>query len=222
MSSFRSCGTKPRAFWLVSLSLSVFSAALAQDITSFEEQRQSIRAPKANAAVGTDLFGDNVNLYNGTLSFKQTDVSLPGNNALPVMVGRRISTGETIQIGKSFGRWELDIPHLHGTFAHVDGWKSGDRGDARCTGFGAPPTAVGASGTSIWDPSEFWHGSYLYVPGAGDQRLLKPVSTCKGKNWVLARRCRVGLKFLFTSDPAISLPKLAIRLAKKLTKSYNL
>jgi YD repeat-containing protein len=172
MSSFRSCGTKPRAFWLVSLSLSVFSAALAQDITSFEEQRQSIRAPKANAAVGTDLFGDNVNLYNGTLSFKQTDVSLPGNNALPVMVGRRISTGETIQIGKSFGRWELDIPHLHGTFAHVDGWKSGDRGDARCTGFGAPPTAVGASGTSIWDPSEFWHGSYLYVPGAGDQRLL--------------------------------------------------
>jgi hypothetical protein len=71
-----------------------FTYSLAQDTTTYEEQRKSILAPRAISAIGTDLFGDNVNLYNGSLTFTQTDVSLPGNNALAVMVGRRIATGE--------------------------------------------------------------------------------------------------------------------------------
>ena len=43
--------------------------------------------------VGTDLFGDKVNLYTGRLEFVQTDVTLPGNSSLPVSVGRRLVTG---------------------------------------------------------------------------------------------------------------------------------
>jgi hypothetical protein len=44
----------------------------------------------------------------------------------------------------------------------------------------------------------------------------------QGKKLAVGASMQGGLKFLFTSDPTISLPKLAIRLAKKLTKSYNL
>lgn len=146
--------------------------ALAQNVTSFEEHRKLILAPHAIATVGTDLFGDSVNFYQGELSFTQTDVSLAGNDTLPVMIGRRIKTGERVESGKSFGRWELDIPHLYGIFSRLDGWKASDGSAARCSRFGAPPMAVGNNGESFWESDEFWRGSYLYVPGAGDQRLL--------------------------------------------------
>ena len=56
--------------------------AIAQVDTIFEEKSERIRASKAVASFGPDLFGDTVNLYNGQLSFRQTDVSLKGNNSL--------------------------------------------------------------------------------------------------------------------------------------------
>lgn len=88
------------------------------------------------------------------------------------MVGRRIKTGEKVESGRPFGRWELDVPRIYGIFARMDGWKAGDRSDARCTKFGAPPTAISNNGSAFWDYDEFWKGSYLYVPGKGEQRLL--------------------------------------------------
>ncbi len=45
------------------------------------------------APLGNDLFGDRVNLYNGALEFVRTDLSLQGSSALPVAVGRRLTTG---------------------------------------------------------------------------------------------------------------------------------
>lgn len=50
-------------------------------------------APDAIAALGPNLFGDNVNLFNGSFSFEQADFSLPGNNALPVAVVRSHTPG---------------------------------------------------------------------------------------------------------------------------------
>jgi hypothetical protein len=62
-------------------------AVHAQSPTVFTEAGQLIRAPRAVATLGPDLFGDKVNLYSGALEFTQTDVSIVGNNALPVSVG---------------------------------------------------------------------------------------------------------------------------------------
>lgn len=42
-------------------------------------------------SLGTDLFGDEVKLQDGALSFRATDVDLPGNNALPVHYSRSFS-----------------------------------------------------------------------------------------------------------------------------------
>jgi hypothetical protein len=62
--------------------------------TVYEEQSKLIRAPKSYTRLGDNLFGDKVNLYTGSLEFIQTDVSLPGNSALPVSVGRRLIVGD--------------------------------------------------------------------------------------------------------------------------------
>lgn len=139
----------------------------AQETSTYKEQGKLIRAPRDVAQLGVGLFGDKVNLYTGSLEFIQTDVSLPGNNSLPVGVGRRLVTGQDRQQATLFGKWDLEIPHLHGVFASA-GWTAGlgtDRG-ARCSAFGRPPNATGSFGSnSSWDATEFWHGSFLYIPG---------------------------------------------------------
>lgn len=157
---------------LMAVGLGIAWTANAQVDTQYEEQSQLIRAPRAAKSFGTDLFGDTVNLYNGQVNFRQTDVSLRGNNSLPVMVGRRIAAGQGVLDGRAFGRWEIDVPHIHGVFPTNAIFKASDGSNNRCSRFGAPPPAVGLQGTSEWDPSEFWQGTFMYVPGHGDQQLL--------------------------------------------------
>lgn len=121
--------------------------------------------------MGPDLFGDTVNLYSGALEFTQTDVSLPGNNSLPVAIGRRLSTGNWANSTGAFGRWELEIPRIHGIFARV-GWVTKAGNKNRCTEFGAPAGAMSSGGGAAWSADEFWHGNFIYVPGVGDQEML--------------------------------------------------
>ncbi len=55
--------------------------------------------------LGADLFGDKLNYYNGSLEFVQIDVSLKGNNALPMSVGRRLVTGGQNEVNKFDKSW---------------------------------------------------------------------------------------------------------------------
>jgi len=147
-------------------------ATHAQDSpTSYSDQNKLIRAPQAVTRLGADLFGDKVNLYTGGLEFIQTDVSLPGNSALPVSVGRHLRVGEDWVNQTLFGRWDLEIPHLHGIFSQQKGWLTINNSTARCSGFSAAPAAT--SPTASWSGTEYWHGSFLYVPGVGDQEMLQ-------------------------------------------------
>jgi hypothetical protein len=167
------------------------------------EQGKLIRAPEALATLGTDLFGDKVNLYNGTLEFIQTDVSLPGNNSLPVSIGRRTSIGSSGDRGNGlFRNWDLDIPRIYGTFAARYGWQrfdlNGKPSTLRCTNFGAPP-AIYKSGstTNQFRSTEYWHGNMLYVPGQGEQEILenpilKQQRDCR---WKITRQQTVGKQF---------------------------
>jgi RHS repeat-associated protein len=171
--------TFTRAFaWgcLASLASAIaFNAEAQESVSQYQEQGKLFRAPQALGVLGNDLFGDKVNLYTGALEFVQTDVSLPGNNALPVSMGRRLVVGTMPTNRTSFGRWDMDIPHLHGIFA--DGWKAGVGTDPnlRCSQFGAPPTVKGnfSNNPASFLPTEYWHGSFMYVPGHGDQEMLR-------------------------------------------------
>ena len=73
---------------LAAMGLLATLAAPAHAQSIYSEQDKLIRADRTVGTLGADLFGDKVNFYNGTLEFTQTDVSIPGNNALPVSVGR--------------------------------------------------------------------------------------------------------------------------------------
>ena len=69
----------PRTLALTPIALSLMlwsTGASAQSTTSFKEQYKLIKAPGAVAAIGSDLFGDKVNMYTGGLEFVQTDAAL--------------------------------------------------------------------------------------------------------------------------------------------------
>ncbi len=146
--------------------------------TFYSEGGKLMRADENVTALGNDLFGDRVNLYNGALEFVQTDVSLPGNSGLPVSVGRRLVTGQSERVQGHFGDWELEIPRMQGVFSQRIGWKVGfgmsDATGARCSQFGKPPQVLGQNNQGAFNPEEYWHGTFLYVPGAGSQELLLP------------------------------------------------
>lgn len=159
--------------FVAALSITAYAAA---DTTSFNELSNAVRAPNAVARIGADLFGDQVNLYTGRLEFMQTDVALRGNNSLPVAVGRHLVAGERGQGQRHFGRWDLEIPHLHGTFSSKNGWNAPDfitATGSRCSNFGPPSSTLGTRSRGSWKPDEFWGGNFLYVPGSGDQRMLR-------------------------------------------------
>lgn len=120
----------------------------------------------------TDTFaGDHIDLSSGGLSITQTDIDLPGNNALPVRVGRRFQAADAYA-GGHFRYWSLDIPNVHGTFAlATNGWQTETGSSNRCSQYSAPPIASYMGGT--WDPNEYWHGTFFYLPGSGDQELLQ-------------------------------------------------
>src|SRR5690606_18189367 len=77
-----------------------------------------------------------------------------------------------------FGRWDLDIPYLHGTFfglgTALANWTvaaaSGADQIKRCSLFGPPPAVVIQGG--IFDADEYWQGNMLHLPGGSEQELL--------------------------------------------------
>jgi RHS repeat-associated protein len=147
----------------------------AQSISIEAEYVQRIRASQAIS--GDDLFGEQINLYTGTLALRQTDVSLPGNSALPVAITREFSVTSLRYAGGHFGGWDLDLPRLSAVYAGAAGWIVGNPSSPqrfnRCSAFSAPPAAAGALGDSFFEPYEFWHGVHLHLPDGGRDEVLQ-------------------------------------------------
>ncbi|MFT4257290.1 MAG: hypothetical protein QM599_10095 [Pseudoxanthomonas sp.] len=129
-------------------------------------------------AFGSEGFGDRIDIGSGDLEIVQTDVDLPGNNALPVRIARRFTPGNKYASGH-FGVWNLDIPYVHGVFSNYNhygnpvGWTvDGSGGDIykRCSQFSAPPFIHFQ--ISVFEADEYWHGSFFHLPGGGEQELL--------------------------------------------------
>jgi YD repeat-containing protein len=152
--------------------------------TTYYEQGNLIRAGENVAGLGPDLMGDTINEYSGTLEFTQNDFAIPGNNALPMAVGRHLATGtrQAALAGGLFGDWDLEIPHLHTLSSVVAGqgdWK-GLAADgvtyteSRCSQFQVPGPAGGGTGSSLVAifSMQWWDGYHLYAPGSGDQTLV--------------------------------------------------
>ena len=66
----------------------LFSGAAQAVKHPWEDYDKRLDASHSPAALGSDLFGDSVNLQDGALSFSVADVSIPGNSGLPVAFSR--------------------------------------------------------------------------------------------------------------------------------------
>lgn len=191
----RIAATLRRARFIVGSMLTGLALGVAANPVNISYlEGQAPVAPDAITAYGPDLFGDRVNLYNGSLAFEQTDLSLPGNNALPVALARSHSPGRSPFIRGQFGDWDLEVPRLGGTFSTLQGWVT-TRGDTnRCSGYSLPPVvsassltagpgaaqppATGASSPQAdltvvgFNATDYWQGTNIHVAGQGAQAVL--------------------------------------------------
>lgn len=182
------------------------TGAWAQGTASiYDEQDKLVRSDGQVTPLKGDLFGDHVSLYSGALEFVNADFAIPGNNALPIGVARRLVTGQLRVAAEAsvttgiFGDWDIEIPRMSGVFAGGvanQGWavpNSGTNVYKRCTFFGAPPDGRPSKGLTIWEAQEFWSGNSLYVPGQGAQEVLlrtgqNLLQPSDGRSWPLVTK----------------------------------
>ncbi|HEY9469988.1 MAG TPA: hypothetical protein VIQ76_10290, partial [Propionibacteriaceae bacterium] len=147
-----------------------------------DEYKKLIRVSEDIQPLGENPFGENISLYNGSLSFEQTDISLAGNGPL-LQLSRSFhprEAKESESIDGAFSDWDMEVPRITTMTAYqanVMGWlvNAGNK-TARCSLFNVPPTVAAQSGGSDWEPHSWWAGYQLVVPGQGSQDLLRRAS----------------------------------------------
>jgi RHS repeat-associated protein len=128
----------------------------------WEDYDKFLQSRQALTSHGPELFGDNVNLYNGALSFSVTDIDLPGNSGIPVSLTRTFSVG-AYPIGKpmdgAFGDWDIDLPRIEGVYGPT--WTAN-----RCSQ--PNPGFVVVPGGAGYPSREYWQGLQAQMPGGGE------------------------------------------------------
>lgn len=155
------------ALWLALAAL----PAHAQDPAGklpWDEYDKLIKAKGVITAHGPTLFGDEVSLYNGGLSFSATDVSMTGNGSLPLALTRSyaVVNRKGKVANQPFADWELGTPHLSGVFA--PNWP-----EKRCSvssAFEARPPNV-MIGETVFKPEDYWQGYQASMSGGGEMLL---------------------------------------------------
>ena len=113
-------------------------ASLVHAANPEDEYRKLIRVNQDIQPLGEHPFGESISLYDGSLSFTQTDVSLPGNGPTLQLTRHFEVFGDSPMYGAAeqvFGNWELQVPHLETLTA------------------GSPPTPDNPTGSRMWDYS---------------------------------------------------------------------
>lgn len=166
----------------------------------YENTIERISKARDVAPLSVDtLFGDQISHYDGSVSFSHVDISMPGNDALPVEL-RRILRVEDRSRGSGhflggFGEWELDLPSLSSEVATNIGWRSsGGTVNQRCS-VPAPLADVGTISAE-----DYWGGYDLYIPGNSKQQLLMdpngmiPSATGGPYPWITKDMWRIACK----------------------------
>ena len=154
----------------------------ADDYSAADEYSTKIKKSNSVQAMTNGLFGESIDPYTGKVTFRITDVSIPGNNDLDVSISRYIDLDQVLGTPKMarwneiFGGWQMELPYLHGIFATSTGWQAGSISGVRCNqpsvAQAAPPTVNATVGPQAFTSDMYWGGSSLYVPNQGDEELL--------------------------------------------------
>jgi YD repeat-containing protein len=200
-------GKRAREFAFVLLASCLFLAAGAAHASKepWEEYEKLVQSAQEISPHGPTLFGDDISLQNGALSFRVTDVSLRGNNALPVEITRTFSTKTISGFSRGgagpennardapMGDWDLDLPNISGVFPLSTGWVNASAAIShrRCSvenlnQAAAPSISVG---NTSFNGHEIWQGTRINLPGRGSRALLfrtasSPQPTAGGAYWI--------------------------------------
>lgn len=153
------------------LSSSYFSASA----TSFAPHEKGVellnKAREISPIAVGNAFGEQISLFDGGGAFSVVDISVPGNNALPVELKRTLRVDDRSRLNGThlggFAEWNIDVPYLVGVFSVSSGWATESGGASqRCSIPGSPPSYP--SGVA----EDYWDGYQMHVPGQGNQTLL--------------------------------------------------
>ncbi|MCI4567571.1 RHS repeat-associated core domain-containing protein [Lysobacter sp. CFH 32150] len=176
------------SFWksgpLLALSL-VAAASIdvqAAEVSPDTEYARRIKVYETVQPHGETPFGEQVNLYTGDLTFKQTDIVLEGTGPTISLVREVASsqTREAIQRPMVMGNWMLSIPRIETmTSAPLEAYSIGQPGEnwvvsssgdpnryARCSHFDVPYSDRGVE--AVW-----WNGIELVTESGGRQPILQ-------------------------------------------------
>jgi RHS repeat-associated protein len=171
-------------WFLIILTLATSQAGAQTAKTISEEYDNAIKGAQTITAFGPDLFGEGVNLKDGTTSFSATDISVRTNSGLPMTIGRSYGVNardidqyvNAAADGELFGNWKLDVPYMSGTFDERTGWVSSNTSNPqlRCSSASPPPAVASAfAGWGIsYYPEQYWRGNQVNIPGKGSYPLL--------------------------------------------------
>jgi hypothetical protein len=157
-------------------------------------QEYSKYVGKSNSVEAFADFGDQVNLRDGRLSLRMTDIELPGTGPTIRLTrtfnpdGLGQETHETS--GNGFGAWELEIPRIKTITSNTLGasiysplgWQvagsTTTEKNARCTRFSGPsrinfPYDAGRG----WNAFEWWNGYHLVDDTGNDQLVMTRANT---------------------------------------------
>jgi RHS repeat-associated protein len=186
--------------WLAGSWLAVLCAlgttALAQDSDDKRSEPTQGTQSASRAAVGLDPrtellsvvepkvemdqtsvspLGDDFSPATGTITFSATDISIPGNFAIPVEL-RRWVPSEDFNTGGPEG-WKWNIPFIRGNFLDVRkdqsdaGYDWGTGANWR-SGRNCDSTAESATYNVTFDAGTFWQGKLLHIPGVTSESFL--------------------------------------------------
>ena len=121
--------------------------------------------------------GDDFSPSSGTVTFSATDISIPGNFAIPVELRRWVPSDDFDTGGP--GVWKWNIPFIRGNFLHPQGgifdpaddwghtntWRYGKN----CSGTADSVVVKGVAYTV----DMFWQGKLLHIPGVTSESFLR-------------------------------------------------
>lgn len=171
-------GMKKELIWVAALGLAapwtVTHAQAQSTVAPYEEHSKFTRAAQQVSPLTSELFGDNISLYNGSTEFSVTDISLPGNNGLPVQLTRRFKVEprkDLVNLG-GFGVWDLDVPYIAGNFDSRYKWNESETPQSRCSSGNWGPRLPGPP----FSMGDLFTGIRIHLPGRSGGDLLKPAS----------------------------------------------
>ena len=139
----------------------------------YQEYDKQLRSAEQIGPLTSDLFGDAINVYDQATHFRQTDIALPGTNALPVALTRRFNIrpipalGQDPEIYGGAGDWNIDVPFISGVFDADYGWiRRGPTKVPRCSANFIPYTEA------PFNISDIWSGYTVNLPGEGARSLI--------------------------------------------------